>query len=166
MMLPLPIFGALYFVFRNTIEFRGVPFLWLHDISARDPYYIMPILMGASSFLVSWVGMRNSPPNPQTKMMGYMFPIMMTVFLAKVAAGLNLYYLVQNLATLPQQWILANERAKSGAGATSSAGPAGGGGGRGGGRGGGGGSGGGGGAKQRPSGGAAGGSVAAAAKAP
>jgi YidC/Oxa1 family membrane protein insertase len=164
MMLPLPIFGALYFVFRNTIEFRGVPFLWLHDISARDPYYVMPILMGASSFLVSWVGMRNSPPNPQTKMMGYMFPIMMTVFLAKVAAGLNLYYLVQNLATLPQQWILANERAKSGSGATSSAGPAGGGGGGGGG--GRGGSGGGGGAKQRPSGGAAGGSVAAAAKAP
>jgi YidC/Oxa1 family membrane protein insertase len=162
MMLPLPIFGALYFVFRNTIEFRGVPFLWLHDISARDPYYVMPILMGASSFLVSWVGMRNSPPNPQTKMMGYMFPIMMTVFLAKVAAGLNLYYLVQNLATLPQQWILANERAKSSSGATSSAGPAGGGGGGGGGRGGSGG----GGAKQRPSGGAAGGSVAAAAKAP
>jgi len=113
MLLPLPIFGALYFVFRNTIEFRGVPFLWLHDISVRDPYYIMPILMGATSFLVSWVGMRNVPPNPQTKMMGYLFPIMMTVFLAKVAAGLNLYYLVQNLATLPQQWILANERAKS-----------------------------------------------------
>ncbi len=169
MMLPLPIFGALYFVFRNTIEFRGVPFLWLHDISAKDPYYIMPILMGASSFLVSWIGMRNSPPNPQTKMMGYMFPIMMTVFLAKVAAGLNLYYLVQNVATLPQQWILANERAKSNSNTSSSTGPAGGSGsGSGGGSGGGGsggGGGGGGGAKPRPSGGAAGGSVAAAAKA-
>jgi len=164
MMLPLPIFGALYFVFRNTIEFRGVPFLWLHDISARDPYYIMPILMGASSFLVSWIGMRNSPPNPQTKMMGYMFPIMMTVFLAKVAAGLNLYYLVQNVATLPQQWILANERAKSATNASSSTGPPGGSGsGSGGGSAGGGG--GGGGAKPRPSGGATSGSVAAAAKA-
>jgi len=168
MMLPLPIFGALYFVFRNTIEFRGVPFLWLHDISAKDPYYIMPILMGASSFFVSWIGMRNAPPNPQTKMMGYMFPIMMTVFLAKVAAGLNLYYLVQNLATLPQQWILANERAKSGTGASSSGGPPGGSGsGSGGGSSGGGGGGGAGGgsAKQRRSGRAAGGSVAAAAKA-
>jgi YidC/Oxa1 family membrane protein insertase len=166
MMLPLPIFGALYFVFRNTIEFRGVPFLWLHDISAKDPYYIMPILMGASSFLVSWIGMRNSPPNPQTKMMGYMFPIMMTVFLAKVAAGLNLYYLVQNVATLPQQWILANERAKSGSNASSSAGPPGGSGsGSSGGSAGGKGGGGGGGAKPRPSGGATGGSVAAAAKA-
>jgi YidC/Oxa1 family membrane protein insertase len=167
MMLPLPIFGALYFVFRNTIEFRGVPFLWLHDISAKDPYYIMPILMGASSFLVSWVGMRNSPPNAQTKMMGYMFPIMMTVFLAKVAAGLNLYYLVQNVATLPQQWILANERAKSSANASTSTGPPGGSGsGSGGGSAGGGkGGGGGGGAKPRPSGGATGGSVAAAAKA-
>jgi YidC/Oxa1 family membrane protein insertase len=160
MMLPLPIFGALYFVFRNTIEFRGVPFLWLHDISAKDPYFVMPILMGASSFLVSWVGMRNSPPNPQTKMMGYMFPIMMTVFLAKVAAGLNLYYLVQNLATLPQQWILANERAKSSASAAASSGPGGSGSGSGGS-----GGGGGGGAKPRPSGGSTGGSVAAAAKA-
>jgi YidC/Oxa1 family membrane protein insertase len=156
MMLPLPIFGALYFVFRNTIEFRGVPFLWLHDISVKDPYYIMPILMGASSFLVSWVGMRNVPPNPQTKMMGYMFPIMMTVFLAKVAAGLNLYYLVQNLATLPQQWILANERAKSAAGTGGSSAGTGGGTGPGGnppGK-----------AKSRPSGGSSGESVAAAAR--
>ena len=158
MMLPLPIFGALYFVFRNTIEFRGVPFLWLHDISVRDPYYIMPILMGATSFLVSWVGMRNVPPNPQTKMMGYMFPIMMTVFLAKVAAGLNLYYLVQNLATLPQQWILSNERAKSAKSGGASSGGSGGGSGPG--------TGGSpaGKAKPRPSGGKTGASVAAAAR--
>jgi YidC/Oxa1 family membrane protein insertase len=123
MFLPWPFFAALYFVFRNTIEFRGVPFLWLHDISVKDPHYILPVLMGASSFLVSWIGMRNSPPNPQTKMMGYMFPVMMTYFFWRIAAGLNLYYLVQSLATLPQQWLLSNERARSagagGAGGTS-----------------------------------------------
>jgi YidC/Oxa1 family membrane protein insertase len=114
MLLPWPIFAALYFVFRTTIEFRGVPFLWMHDISVKDPYYIMPILMGLTSFLVSWIGMRNMPPNPQTKMMSYLFPVMMTFFFWKIAAGLNLYYFVQNLATVPQQWYLSNERAKAG----------------------------------------------------
>src|SRR5579862_6801474 len=88
MLLPWPIFAALYFVFRTTIEFRGVPFLWMHDISVKDPYYIMPILMGITYLLVSWVGMRNVPPNPQTKMMAYVMPAMMTVFFLKIAAGL------------------------------------------------------------------------------
>jgi len=117
MLLPWPIFAALYFVFRTTIEFRGVPFLWMHDISVKDPYYIMPVLMGLTSLLVSWIGMRGMPPSPQTKMMSYMFPVMMTVFFWNIAGGLNLYYFVQNLATIPQQWYLANERAKANDGA-------------------------------------------------
>jgi len=111
-LLPMPILFALFFVFQNTIEFRGVPFLWLHDISIKDPLYILPILMGASMYLLSWIGMRNAPPNPQAKMMGYMFPVMMTVVLINMASGLNLYYTAQNIAALPQQWLLARERAK------------------------------------------------------
>jgi len=111
-LLPMPILFALFFVFQNTIEFRGVPFLWLHDISIRDPLYILPLLMGASMYLLSWIGMRNAPPNPQAKMMGYMFPVMMTVVLLNMASGLNLYYTAQNIAALPQQWFLARERAK------------------------------------------------------
>jgi YidC/Oxa1 family membrane protein insertase len=114
MLLPWPIFAALYFVFRTTIEFRGVPFLWMHDISVKDPYYIMPVLMGLTMFLVSWIGMRNMPPNPQTKMMAYMLPLTMMFFFWQIAGGLNLYYFVQNLATIPQQWYLSNERAKAG----------------------------------------------------
>jgi YidC/Oxa1 family membrane protein insertase len=111
-LLPMPILFALFFVFQNTIEFRGVPFLWLHDISIKDPLYILPLLMGASMYLLSWIGMRNAPPNPQAKMMGYMFPVMMTVVLINMASGLNLYYTAQNIAALPQQWLLARERAK------------------------------------------------------
>jgi YidC/Oxa1 family membrane protein insertase len=111
-LLPMPILFALFFVFQNTIEFRGVPFLWLHDISVRDPLYILPLLMGVSMYLLSWIGMRNAPPNPQAKMMGYMFPVMMTVVLLNMASGLNLYYTAQNIAALPQQWFLARERAK------------------------------------------------------
>ena len=111
-LLPMPILFALFFVFQNTIEFRGVPFFWLHDISVKDPFYILPLLMGASMYVLSWIGMRSAPPNPQAKMMGYMFPLMMTVVLLNMASGLNLYYTAQNIAALPQQWMLARERAK------------------------------------------------------
>jgi len=112
MLLPMPILFALYFVFQNTIEFRGVPFLWLPDISLKDPFYITPILMGLSMFFMTWIGSRNMPPNPQAKMMMYMMPVMLTVFFLNLASGLNLYYAVQNVAAIPQQWLLARERAK------------------------------------------------------
>ncbi|MBX7117601.1 MAG: YidC/Oxa1 family insertase periplasmic-domain containing protein [Gemmatimonadaceae bacterium] len=112
MLLPMPVLFALFFVFQNTIEFRGVPFLWFPDISVADPLYIAPLLTGGSMFLLSWLSMRNSPPNPQTKMLAWMMPLMMTVFGIRFAAGLNLYWFVQNFAAMPQQWMIANERAK------------------------------------------------------
>jgi YidC/Oxa1 family membrane protein insertase len=115
MLLPLPILYALYYVFQNTVEFRGVPFLWLPDLSLKDPYYIIPLVMGASMFLLSWIGMRSMPSNPQAKMMSYMMPVMFTVMFLNFASGLNLYYATQNLAALPQQWILTRERAKAAA---------------------------------------------------
>ena len=111
-LIPMPVLFALFFVFQNTIEFRGVPFMWLFDISMKDPYYILPILMGISMYALSWIGLRNAPPNPQAKMMSYMFPVMMTFVLANMASGLNLYYTAQNLAAIPQQWLLARERAR------------------------------------------------------
>ncbi len=113
LLLPMPILFALFFVFQSTIEFRGVSFLWLADISQKDPFYILPLVMGVSMFFLSWIGARNAPPNPQTKMMSYVLPVVMTFLLANLAAGLNLYYAVQNLAALPQQWLIANERARS-----------------------------------------------------
>ena len=111
-LIPMPVLFALFFVFQNTIEFRGVPFLWLHDISVKDPFYILPALMGVSMYALSWIGLRNAPPNPQAKMMSYMFPVMMTFILANMPSGLNLYYTAQNIAALPQQWLLARERAR------------------------------------------------------
>jgi YidC/Oxa1 family membrane protein insertase len=113
MLLPMPVLFALFFVFQNTIEFRGVSFLWLPDLSLADPYYIMPIFMGVSMFVLSWIGMRSAPPNPQTKMMSYMMPAVMTTVLLKFASGLNLYYAVQNIAALPQQLMLTRERMKA-----------------------------------------------------
>jgi YidC/Oxa1 family membrane protein insertase len=113
MLLPMPVLFALFFVFQNTIEFRGVSFLWLPDLSLRDPYYIMPLFMGVSMFVLSWIGMRAAPPNPQTKMMSYMMPAVMTMVLLNLPSGLNLYYAVQNVAALPQQWLLTRERMKA-----------------------------------------------------
>jgi YidC/Oxa1 family membrane protein insertase len=112
LLIPMPVLFALFFVFQNTIEFRGVSFLWLDDISLKDPYYILPLVMGVSMYVLSWIGMRNAPPNPQAKMMSYMFPVIMLVALLNLAAGLNLYYAVQNIAALPQQWLIARERAR------------------------------------------------------
>ena len=113
MLLPMPILFALFFVFQNTIEFRGVPFLWLNDISLHDPLYIMPLLMGLTTFLVSWIGMRGAPPNPQAKLFAYVLPATFAIMFAKMASGLHVYYTVQNLAAIPQQWLLARERAKA-----------------------------------------------------
>src|SRR5207247_1159872 len=82
MFLPLPVLFALFFVFANTIEFRGVPFLWLPDLSRPDPLYIIPVVMGLTMFAVSKVGQIGMPPNPQTKMLLYFMPAFLTfVFL-------------------------------------------------------------------------------------
>jgi YidC/Oxa1 family membrane protein insertase len=115
MLLPFPILIALFFVFRDTIEFRGVPFLWLPDLSRADPLYIIPVLMGASMFLLQWTIQRVSPQsNPQMKMMMWIMPVMLTVIFLKFASGLNLYYATMNLASLPQQLYLSKERRKAG----------------------------------------------------
>jgi YidC/Oxa1 family membrane protein insertase len=114
MLLPMPVLLALFFVFQNTIELRGQAFMWLPDLSRPDPYYIIPLLMGLSMFGLTKVGQLGMPPNPQTKMMMYVMPVMMTVLFVNFASGLNLYYAVQNLASIPQQWHLAQERMKRG----------------------------------------------------
>ncbi len=113
MLLPFPILIALFFVFRDTIEFRGVPFLWLPDLSQPDPLYIVPLVMGGSLFLMQWLGQRSMPQtNPQMKMMMWIMPVMLVVLFLKFASGLNLYYATMNLASIPQQLYLNKERRK------------------------------------------------------
>ena len=113
MLIPLPVFFALFFVFQNTIEFRGVSFLWLPDISIKDPFYILPILVAITAIGLSYIGMKGVKANEQQKIMMYMMPAMMLFIFLNMASGLNLYYLVQNLASLPQQWMIAQERGKA-----------------------------------------------------
>lgn len=114
MLLPFPVLIALFFVFQNTILLRGVSFLWLPDLSIPDPFYILPAFLGISMFLLQWLSMRSmAEPNPQMKMMMWMMPIMMVFIFMNLASGLNLYYATANIATLPQQYWIAQERKKA-----------------------------------------------------
>ena len=112
MLLPFPILLALFFVFANTIAFRGASFLWLPDLSLRDPTYVIPVVMGASMWALSKLGQMGMPPNPQAKMMTTIMPIMMTVLFLNFASGLNLYYAVSNLVSLPQQYLINKARVR------------------------------------------------------
>jgi YidC/Oxa1 family membrane protein insertase len=111
MLFPLPILITLFFVLQSTIAFRGVPFLWLPDLSRADPLYILPVLLGASMFLMQWVSMRSmTEQNPQMKFMMYAMPPVMTIIFLNFASGLNLYYAAMNFASIPQQVLIARER--------------------------------------------------------
>ncbi len=113
LLLPWPVLIALFFVFQNTIEFRGVPFLWLPDLSTKDPLYVLPMLLAGSMFLMQWLSMKSiEQPNPQMKIMMWMMPPMMLLIFLNLASGLNLYYVVSNIATIPQQMWISNERKK------------------------------------------------------
>jgi len=111
MLIPFPVLITLFFVFQATIEFRGVEFLWLPDLSQRDPLFILPVLLGISMFLMQWLSMRSSAAaNPQMKMMLWFMPGLMVVIFLNLASGLNLYYFSMNMASVPQQLQLMRER--------------------------------------------------------
>ncbi len=114
MLLPWPVLISLFFVFQNTIELRGVGFLWLPDLSAPDPLFILPVFMGVSMFLNQFISMRSMPEtNSQMKMMMWMMPAFMIFIFFRLAAGLNLYYATANIFTIPQQIMIARERQKA-----------------------------------------------------
>ena len=112
MLLPMPVLFALFFVFQNAIELRGTSFMWIPDLSRPDPLYVIPVLMGASMYFLTKVGQMGMDQNPQMKMMLYMMPLMMTGMFLFFPSGLNLYYTVSNIASIPQQWMLGRERMK------------------------------------------------------
>ncbi len=111
MLIPYPVLITLFFVFRNTIEFRGAEFLWLPDLSRPDPLYILPILLAVSMFILQWLSVRSAPSaNQQMKIMMWVMPAFIAFFFFKLPAGLNLYYAASNLASVPRQVQIMNER--------------------------------------------------------
>lgn len=103
MIIQIPVFIALYWVLMESVELRQAPFiLWLHDLSMHDPYYILPVLMGASMFVQQ--RLNPAPPDPmQAKMMMFL-PVIFTVMFLGFPAGLVLYWIVNNCITILQQW--------------------------------------------------------------
>ncbi len=102
MLLPMPVFLALYWVLLESVELRQAPFIfWIEDLAAMDPYFILPLLMGASTYLMQALNPQVGDPM-QVRMMKLM-PIMFTVLFLFFPAGLVLYWLVNNLLSLAQQ---------------------------------------------------------------
>jgi YidC/Oxa1 family membrane protein insertase len=112
MLIPMPVLITLFFVFQGAIEFRGTSFLWLPDLSLRDPLYLLPILLVASMFALQWISMKlgGMADNAQAKQMMFTMPLVMGIFFWFMPSGLNLYYVSSNLASLPQQILIARER--------------------------------------------------------
>ena len=102
MLLPMPVFLALYWVLLESVELRQAPFLfWINDLASMDPYFILPLLMGASTYLMQALSPQVGDPM-QARIMKLM-PIMFTVLFLFFPAGLVLYWLVNNLLSLAQQ---------------------------------------------------------------
>lgn len=101
----IPVFIALYWMLLETVELRQAPFvLWIQDLSTRDPYFVLPLLMGATMLVQTHLNPK--PPDPlQAKVMA-MLPIIFTVFFAFFPSGLVLYWLVNNLLSIAQQWFI------------------------------------------------------------
>jgi len=104
MLLQLPVFIALYKVLANSVELYRAPFMfWITDLSIKDPYYVLPVLMGVMMFL-----QQKMTPNPtmdptQAKMMMYMLPVIFTIFMISLPSGLTLYIMFSTLLGILQQ---------------------------------------------------------------
>ncbi len=108
MLLPMPIFLALYWVLFESVELRHAPFvLWIHDLSAMDPYFVLPLLMGASMYVQQLMSPVAADPMQQ-RMMRFM-PIMFTVLFLFFPSGLVLYYLVNTVLSMAQQWYILRQ---------------------------------------------------------
>ncbi|PMM52795.1 membrane protein insertase YidC [Vibrio splendidus] len=112
--LQMPIFISLYWALMESVELRHSPFFgWITDLSAQDPYYILPLLMGASMFLIQKMSPTTVTDPMQQKIMTFM-PVMFTFFFLFFPSGLVLYWLVSNIVTLIQQTLIYRALEKKG----------------------------------------------------
>ena len=110
----MPVFIALYWVLMESVELRHAPFaLWINDLSVMDPYFVLPLLMGASM----WFMQKLNPPPPdpmQAKIMQWL-PVIFTFFFLWFPAGLVLYWVVNNLLSMAQQYVITKQIEKAAA---------------------------------------------------
>jgi YidC/Oxa1 family membrane protein insertase len=101
----MPFFIALYWVLLSTVEMRDAPWIgWITDLSSKDPFYILPLLMTASTLFQTWLN--PTPPDPVQARMMWIMPLLFSVFFFFFPAGLVLYWLTNNLLGIAQQWFI------------------------------------------------------------
>lgn len=104
----MPVFISLYWVLFESVQLRHAPFfLWIQDLSVMDPYFILPILMGASMFIQ--MSLNPTPPDPMQAKVMKLMPLIFTVFFLWFPAGLVLYWLVNNVLSIAQQWYITRK---------------------------------------------------------
>ncbi len=104
-LIQIPVFIALYYVLLESVEIRHAPFaLWIQDLSSQDPYYILPILMGVSMMLQ--FRLNPTPMEPMQQKIMMIMPIAMTFLFVTFPAGLVLYWVVNNILSIAQQWTI------------------------------------------------------------
>jgi YidC/Oxa1 family membrane protein insertase len=110
----MPVFIGLYWMLMESVELRHAPFvLWIKDLSVMDPFFVLPLLMGASMYYMQ--KLNPPPPDPmQAKIMQWM-PVMFTFFFLWFPAGLVLYWLVNNLLSIAQQYVITRQIEKASA---------------------------------------------------
>jgi YidC/Oxa1 family membrane protein insertase len=105
MLIQLPIWFALYATLQTSVELYREPFLWIADLTRKDPYFILPIAMGVSSFVMQKLSPQPAD-NAQAKMMLYFMPAFFTFIMLNVPAGLTLYIFVNNVLSIAQQQMM------------------------------------------------------------
>ena len=104
----MPVFISLYWVLFESVQLRHAPFfLWIHDLSVMDPYFILPILMGASMMIQ--MSLNPTPPDPMQAKIMKLMPLIFTVFFLWFPAGLVLYWLTNNILSIAQQWYITRQ---------------------------------------------------------
>jgi YidC/Oxa1 family membrane protein insertase len=110
LLIQMPVFIALYWVLMESVELRHAPFmLWIDDLSVMDPYYVLPLLMGASMYLMQKMQPMSPTMDPMQQKMMQMMPVFMTVFFVFFPAGLVLYWLMNNLISIAQQLYITKQ---------------------------------------------------------
>ncbi len=106
LLLQMPIFLALYWVFLESVELRHAPFFfWIQDLSTMDPYFVLPVLMGASMYVMQRMQPMTIQDPMQQKIMQYM-PVVFSIFMAWFPSGLVLYWFISNLISITQMKII------------------------------------------------------------
>jgi YidC/Oxa1 family membrane protein insertase len=104
-MVQIPVFIALYWVLLSTVEMRNAPWAgWIHDLSAPDPYFILPLVMTLTTLLQT--ALNPAPPDPMQAKMMWIMPLMFSVMFFFFPSGLVLYWITNNVLSIAQQWII------------------------------------------------------------